>query len=67
MNKDNSVKETRITALYLSTLNKEQLIALLQYKTELLLAATTSRVIDPSLIKTVNGELEAIQAAILRL
>ena len=66
MNKETGVKETRITALYLSTLNKEQLIALLQYKTELLLAATTSRVIDPSLIKTINAELEAIQAAILR-
>ena len=64
MHSENIVPVSTVTPQYLSVLDKAQLVDLLQHKTHLLVTARITRIQDQVYLKTLQKEVEVIQAAI---
>ena len=60
----NNVSANVVTTQYLSDLDRAQLVDLLHHRTHLLVTARITRIQDQVYLKTLQNEVEIIQAAI---
>ena len=64
MHSENNVSATAVSTEFLSDLDRAQLVDLLHHRTNLLVTARITRIQDQVYLKTLQKEVEIIQAAI---